>query len=174
MPVDVSIDSRFTIAGISYTFMGPMFARGRDFSRKKFGITNESSETKQFVHDTVYTGTFNLILAPLIYLSMGSNLKQAIIGGISAAVLSPVMGPVMGYSIDVGRDLTGLKECERKTYPEEIRRQKPIVKKGLAGLLVAGSLVTMAGLYAIAPNKGEINESQLPSQIEQVVETSEY
>ena len=40
MPVDVSIDSRFTIAGISYTFMGPMFARGRDFSRKKFGITN--------------------------------------------------------------------------------------------------------------------------------------
>jgi len=152
MPDQVSIDSRLTIVGISYTFMGPLFARGRDFSRRLFGITDQTKERTQLIHDVAYAAAFNLVVSPIIYLSMGADIKQATIGAGTAAVLSIGTGPLMGYAVDVGRDLTGLRDCERASYPDVIKRQRPVVKKSLAGVLVAASIATMAGIYALTPN----------------------
>jgi hypothetical protein len=131
MSDQISIDTRLTIAGISYGGMGFAFARGRDLSRKIFHITDQSRERTQTIHDIAYTAAFNLAIAPPLYIAMGADVKQAIIGGLSAAAMSTIMGPLSGYSIDAARDLTGLRDCERPSYPKLIRRQKNPSKKVL-------------------------------------------
>lgn len=171
MPDQVSIDSRLAAAGISYTIMGLAFARGRDLSKKIFKITGDTKEKIQIIHDAIYTSTFNLAVAPAIYLSMGADFKQAIVGGLSAATLSIGLGPIMGYSVDAGRDLMGLRECERKTYPNLIKRQISSVKKGLAAFLVGTSIVTMAGVYALTPDKNRTINYENPSATKQIIET---
>lgn len=158
----VSIDSRLTVAALSYGGMGFVFNKGRDFSRRIFKITGETKERIQTLHDFLYAATFNLAITPPIYLLMGADGKQAILGGLSAAAFSIVMGPIMGYSVDVARDLTGLEKCERASYPDLVRRQKSSFKKGLAGMLVAGSVAAMAGIYALTPDR-EDYQMQSPS-----------
>ncbi len=170
MSNQVSINSRLMATVISYAGMGLAFARGRDLSRKIFKITSKTKEKTQVIHDMAYTSAFNLAVAPMIYLSMGADVKQAVIGGLSLAALSLGMGPIMGYSVDVARDLTGLRECERKTYPNLIKRQKSSVKKGLAALLVGASIVAMAGIYALTPDRNKILNYEQPPAIEQVIE----
>jgi len=78
-------------------------------------------------------------------------------------------GPVMGYSIDVARDLTGLKESNRKSYPNIVKRQKSYVKKCLAGLLAAGSILAMAGIYGLT--KGQYSPT---SEKGKVTKTTPY
>jgi len=151
MPDQVSIDSRLVVAGLSYAGLGFAYSRGRDLSRKFFHINNQTNEKVQTFHDSAYTFTFNLTMIP-IYLSQGADLKQAIIGGVSGAILGIGLGPVMGYSIDTARDLTGLQNCERVTYPDSIRRQRPVLKKSLATLLAAGSIAAMVGIYTLTSN----------------------
>ena len=114
MTDEVSIGSRLTIAGISYAGIGFAFAKGRDLSRKLFKITGESKERAQLIHDFGYTSAFNLVVAPIIYLSMGADIKQAAVGGVAAAGLSVIYGPIMGYAIDASRDLMGIETCDRK------------------------------------------------------------
>ncbi|MBU0957994.1 MAG: L-alanine exporter AlaE [Nanoarchaeota archaeon] len=172
MSDEVSIDSRLTVAGIAYTVMGPAFARGRDLSRKIFKITQDTKEKVQVLHDILYTSAFNLAVSPIIYLSMGADIKQTIIGSLSAGALAVGIGPIMGYGVDAGRDLMGLRECERKTYPDLIKRQRPSVKKGLAALLVGASIAAMAGIYALTPNRNETPNHEQPPAIEQVLKTS--
>lgn len=101
MSDDVSIGSRITAAVLGYGGMGFVFVKGRDLSRKILHITDSTRERVQTLHDATYTAAFNLAMVPAIYLSMGSTIRQAIIGGLSAAAISPVMGPIMGYSVDI-------------------------------------------------------------------------
>lgn len=171
MPDEVSIGSRWTVAALSYGGMALAYAKGRELSRKAFSITDRTKERFQTLHDFAYTAAFNLAVAPPIYLSMGANLKQAAIGGLTAAAFSTVMGPVMGYSIDVAEDLVGLRECNRPSYPRFVKKQKPLVKKGLAGLLVAGSIAAMAGIYALTPDK-QTQSLEQPPAITQTVDSS--
>jgi len=152
MTDQVSIKSRLTVAALSYAGFGSIYSKGRDLSRKIFHISDKTKERIQTFHDSTYTFAFNLALMPPIYLLMGSNLKQALIGGVSGAFMGTFFGPVMGYSIDVARDLTGLQDCERDAYPNSVKMQKPFIKKGLAGLLTAGSIAAMAGIYALTPD----------------------
>jgi len=168
MSDQVSIDSRLTVAALSYGGMAFAFSRGRDLSRKIFHITNKTRERIQTFHDFAYTAAFNLAVAPPIYLSMGADLKQAAVGGLTAAAFSTVMGPIMGYSVDAARDLTGLKNCERSSYPELLRKQPSVIKKGLAALLVAGSIATMWGIYSLTPDANEevIISNQVPQEIQ--------
>ena len=173
MSDEVSINSKITIAAISYLGMGFAFSRGRDLSRKFFKISDKTKEKVQIFHDIAYTATFNLVMSPIIYSSMGADLEQSIIGGVSSAGISIVIGPLSGYSVDVARDLTGLKDCDRISYPKAIKKQKPSLKKGLAGLLVAGSILTMAGIYSLTPNDQDyIIPLQNPSS--QVINQKEY
>ncbi len=164
----VSIDSRLTVAALSYGGLGWVYSKGRDLSRKIFGINDQTRERIQTLHDSAYTLAFNLVAIPPIYLSMGADLKQASIGSFFAAALGVATGPVMGYSIDVARDLTGLKESNRKSYPNIVKRQKSYVKKCLAGLLAAGSILAMAGIYGLTKDK--IQERHNQPSINQTIE----
>lgn len=168
MSDEVSIGSRTTVAALSYFGMGLAFARGRDISRRIFKITNDTKERLQVFHDAAYATAFNSVIAPPIYFSMGADLKQAVIGGVMAGGLCTVMGPIMGYSVDVARDLTGLKECQRTSYPKLAKKQRPLVKKGLAALLVAGSIAATAGVYSLTPDRDNatLNTTQRATEVQ--------
>lgn len=75
---------------------------------------------------------------------MGGTGLSILIGGLN--------GPAIGYAIDAGRDLAGLEENKRMSYPKFIKRQNNLVKKSIATLAIAGSLGLTAGLYSINPN----------------------
>lgn len=122
------------------------------------------------MHDSLYMCAFNIVLAPPIYLVSGAReAREIIIGTAIAAGLGLVQGPWLGYAVDVGRDLTGLGRCERRTYPDLIRRRNPKIKKGLAATLVAASIGLMGGIYSLTPDKIEWWENTPPkiSKIEQ-------
>lgn len=164
----VSIDSRLAVVGVSYLGLSSAYSRGRDVSRKFFKINKETKEKIQSLHDVAYTFAFNFSVMPIFYSFGGADLKQAIMGGFSAATLGAILGPLMGYSVDVGRDLSGLENSDRSSYPEIIKKQRPSIKKGLAGLLVAGSFAAMAGIYGLTNDdpKTEVKNKQ---SIEQTV-----
>jgi len=169
MSDEISINARLFAAGLSYfAGMGWAFARGRDLSRKLFKIKDETNEGLQYSHDTGYCAAFNLVLAPPIYYASGSrDLTEIAIGTGAAMVFSLVNGWPLGYSVDLFRDLTGLNECNRPSYPDIIKRQTPRIKKTLAGLLVIGAIALTAGIYALTPDQSvEVNKQQ-PQIVEQ-------
>ena len=170
MSDDVSIKARSFATLLTFLGMGTAFSRGRDVSRKLFHITDKTNEAIQYTHDTIYTAAFNLAVAPPIYLASGSrDLKEIAIGTGIAMAFSAVNGPLMGYAVDVFRDLTGLRKSERKSYPKFIRKQKPTMKKTLAALLTAGSVAAMVGIYALTPNGNQDNDVPIQPPAQEIV-----
>jgi len=174
MSDEISMNARLFATGLTYLGgMGIAYSKGRDFYRKNFKITDKTRERVQSLNDAAYTGLFNLAVAPAIYLASGArDPKEIAIGTASAIALGLVNGAPMGYAVDVFRDLTGLKDCERPSYPNLLKRQSSKTKKGLVALLVAGAIAATAGIYALNPNKSEAPNYQQPTAIEQVIETS--
>ncbi len=169
----ISINARLIASGIAYLGVGFVFARGRDLSKKLFKINDRTKELVQYSHDIAFTATMNLVFAPLIYLASGeTDIKKITIGTGAVMAFSAITGGPMGYAVDVFRDLTGLKKCERKSYPSLIKKQRSSVKKGLAALLVGTSIATMAGIYALTPNRNETPNYEQPIAIEQIIENN--
>ncbi len=164
----VSMNARLIASGISYLGMGFIFVKGRDVSRKAFKINDKTKETIQQTHDIIYTVGMNLIFAPPIYFASGEiDIKKIVIGTGTAMAFSAVTGGPMGYAVDAFRDLTGIKESER--VPKLIRKQKPLIKKGLAALLVGTSIAAMAGIYSLTSDRNETSNYEQPTGIEQVM-----
>jgi hypothetical protein len=163
MSDEVSINARMLAAGLTYLGgMGWAYAKGRDLSRKLFKITETSRERIQSLHDAAYLGAFNLVVAPLIYVASGAkDAKEIAIGTASAIGFGLVNGAPMGYAVDMFRDLTGLKDCERPSYPSLLKRQNSKVKKGLAALLVGSAIALTAGIYSANPNKQTKDNQQI-------------
>lgn len=133
MSVHVSLNARIFAAGLTYFGgTGYIYARGRDLSRKIFRIHDHTKEKIQHFHDSAYLGAFNLVFAPLLYLASGArNFKEISIGTATAVAFGLANGGPMGYVIDMFRDLMGLKECQRSSYPDFLKTQSPTVKKVL-------------------------------------------
>jgi len=151
----MSMNARFLATGLVYGGMGSVFAKGRDLWRKKFNINDETAEKIQHAHDIAYTTALNLVVTPPMYavsqMLAGEDLdpSKIAIGALTATGLGAANGSIMGYAVDVFRDLTGLRECNRKSYPNIIKRQSSKVKKGIAAGLIAASIGTMAGIYGL-------------------------
>lgn len=145
---NVSLKARLGAVGLGYLGLAFALSKGRDLSRKLFKINEKSKEKIQLMHDSLYLIGFNAIVNPALYYLSGSrNLKEIIMGTLSLSVFSAFAGGPIGYSIDIFRDLTGLEFCERKSYPDLIKRQNSKTKKGLVALLTAGSIAATAGVY---------------------------
>jgi len=154
MPVDVSMHARIWAIGLTFAGMGIAYAKGRDCYRKLFHITDRTSERIQSLNDAIYTGLFNLVVAPPIYFVSGErDPKKIALGTLGSVTLGLFNGLPLGYSVDVYRDLTGLKDCERPSYPDILKRQDPKTKKGLAALVTAGTIALTAGIYAVAQRR---------------------
>lgn len=176
MSDEVSINARLFSTGLSYLGMGYAYAKGRDLSRKLFKIKETTKEKIQGLHDSVYLSAFNLVVAPLIYFASGTrDPKEIAIGTASAVTFGLVNGAPMGYAVDLFRDLTGLKNCERPSYPNLLKKQNSKIKKSLAALLTAGAIALTAGVYALTPNKQDKQNVQHQQQtIQQIIQNNNF
>ena len=153
MSDDVSINARLIGAAITYGGICSVLTKGRDAWRKLFKVSDTTKERIQMFHDTAYLAAFNLVAAPTIYYASGSRaLKEIAIGTACSIAFGSINGTPLGYAIDTFRDLTGIKECERSSYPKLLKRQDTRTKKSLAALLTAGTIVLTAGIYSLTPN----------------------
>jgi hypothetical protein len=149
MSNDVSINSRIYISGLTYAGLGFVISKLRDYSKKKINITKETKERTQQIHDSLFMTAINLPLALSLYTIAGeTDIKKLAIGTATGMVLGSVMGPVAGYGIDVTRDLLGIDECKRSSYPKRIKELSSKMKKGLC----LASIVTSIGVMAIVYN----------------------
>jgi hypothetical protein len=165
MSDELSINARITASLISYCGIGFLCARGRDYSRKIMKITDKTKEYIQSIHDSAYLVGFNLMAAPPIYYVAGARTFKELAAGTAIAMgFGAFMGSPMGYAVDTFRDMVGLKECNRKAYPNLIKRQNKNVKRGLAALLAAGHVAIMTGIYSLTPETYEAHESNKPNQ----------
>jgi len=166
MSDDVSINARL-LAGLTYAGMGSVFSRGRDLWRMGFGITDKTREKIQGIHDIAYMTALNSAISPIFYYISGSrDWKEIVIGTAGIAALNLSLGWPAGYTIDLFRDLTGIKKSER--IPSRIRNLGSGTKKGLATLALAGSLAVTAGIYGLTKDK--IQERHNQPSINQTIE----
>jgi len=163
MTNEVSLNTRLSIVSLTYLGLGYVYGLGRRYLRRAFGITEESRETKQTLHDTIYTATFNALISPPLYLIAGeTDLEKIVIGTLCATGFGSINGSPLGYAVDSLEDLTSLKECNRPSYPAFLKKMNSKVKYGLAILLVTGSIGITSWVYSINPNKN--NRPQVTSE----------
>jgi len=150
MSDEVSINARIFASVIGYLGVGSLLAKGRDLSRRIFGVTEKSKEKVQQFHDGTYLAGFNAVFAPIMYTYSGeTDLKKIAIGTLGLMATGAVLGGPIGYAVDSFRDLTGLQNSERNSYPDLVRKQTPIVKKTIATALIAASIGVMSATYSI-------------------------
>lgn len=164
MSDDVSINAKVYLTGLTYAGLGYITSRGRDLSRRLFNITDKTKERIQSLHDSAYLAAINLPLGIGLYTLAGeTDIKKITIGTGIGMTFGAFMGPWVGYAIDSYRDLTGLKTCERRVYPNIIRNLRPRTKKCLAVVLTAASIGAMGLIYSLTPDNSEIVMNEKPA-----------
>lgn len=175
-----SINARLLSAGLFYGGLGYLFAKGRDLSRKIFRITDKTKEKIQYVHDAAYAGVFTLVTSPPIYAVSQAlagediDLTKIAIGTATATLLGGANGSPVGYTIDVFRDLSGIKECNRPSYPNFIKKQSSKVKKGILAGMIAASIGLMWLTYSLTPDEKHKTSYHEKQTVEQRIEASDY
>lgn len=148
IPVETSINARLLAGGLTFAGLGYVVAKGRDAYRTLVGVTDETRERIQFIHDSLYVGLANIVVTPGSYYVSGVRDLEKIAWGTAMAIaFGVVSGGLMGYIIDAYRDLTGVKKSMR--LPSFIRERTDAFKKGLATALVAASLGLTVGIYGL-------------------------
>ena len=172
MSEDVSLNARLFASVVGYLGVASLLSRGRDLSRSIFKINDKTKEKVQQIHDGAFIAAFNAFFAPIMYAYSGeTDFKKIVYGTLGVIGATAILG---GYSIDVFRDLTGLKDCERSSYPDLIKKNKPSLKKGLAAFLVGASIAINAGIYALTPNKDILNNEQQIAITHSIENNSRY
>lgn len=171
----VSLNARLLILGCGYGGAAWVYGQGRRLWRNAFKIKDETSEVKQHLHDALYAITFNVLFSPVTYLISGeTDLKKIALATASGSVLGLTNGGPLGYTIDVFNDLAGIKECERKSYPQVIKKQSPKVKKAIAAGIVAASIGLTALVYDVVPNRKTGPQPKPQTETHQMIAKQEY
>jgi len=145
---NVSIKAKLIGTGASYIlFLGSAFSKLRDFTRKKFGVSQDSPRLIQGVHDTVCTWAYYTAITPLFYYASGStNFYENARATALALFTGTFTGYPVGLAIDAYRDFAGIEESKR--LPDLIKNQRPFVKKSMMlGLTVASTAFTIGYFY---------------------------
>lgn len=157
MSDNVSMSARATTGVLTYLGMGFAISKGRDISKGLFGIDNSSSGRAQTFHDAAYLTGFTTVVSPFVYAVSGASLEENVAGTLTAMALAIPVGPIIGYAVEVFRDLTEIEESRR--VPETIKRAPPTIKRCIAGALVAAFLGSAGLIYYVTPDK-EISRVQ--------------
>jgi hypothetical protein len=152
LSIKTSLNAR--IIGTLTTFMGLgyVISKGRDISAKIFNIERKSEKIK-VLHDFCYAFAFNFLVTPFTYMlsqymaNEPLNIKKALLAGIGASFLGAINGIPLGYSIDIFRDLFGIKTCEREIYKNiHIKKGQ---KKKIGYALILSSTASLAAIYGL-------------------------
>lgn len=144
----VSINSKFIGMTLGYLGLGSVYSKGRDLYNKLFGINENTSKVVRGIYDTAFSlGYGFVVLSGIYFLSGQRDPSTLIFASLSGAVSSLILGIPYGYSIDLTRDLTGIKESNR--VPDFIKKQNPYLKKGIAISLTAASALLTYGYFAL-------------------------
>lgn len=118
MSPDVSFRARLVIVGMTYLGTGLLVAKGRDLSKRVFGLDQLNvAERKIIIHDLFYLVTFNAVFGPIVYLLSRASWSELLQGTLFAMGLSFFTGPVNGFFIDAVGELTGLRQSDRLPGP---------------------------------------------------------
>ena len=129
------------------------------FDLFSFGNKNNKDITNGIYRFELQETALNSAISPIFYYISGSrDWKEIVIGTAGIAALNLSLGWPAGYTIDLFRDLTGIKKSER--IPSRIRNLGSGTKKGLATLALAGSLAVTAGIYGLTQDKNETYQPQ--------------
>lgn len=159
MSNEVSINARLLATGLSYIGFGSLIAKGRDIYRKRLNINDKTKERTQQIHDSLYGGLLNLLTTPLFYYASGArNLKEIIGGTLMGIGFGLAAGGLIGYIIDMGRDLTGIKESARVS--EYIRNKNPRFKLSLAAAITAASIALTGAIYKLNSDNHAVNKQK--------------
>lgn len=152
MSDEVSTNARLLATGLTYGGFGFLLSKSRDIYRKFLKITDQTKERKQQISDSIYGGLWNLFIAPPFYYASGARDLSEIVGGTAIGILFGLTsGGLVGYAIDMYRDLTGIKESAR--VPIYIRNKSSKFKLGLATAITASAIALTTGVYKITPDK---------------------
>ncbi len=158
MTDQVSINARYRATWLTYGGLGWILLEGRKLSRRFFDITEKTSEWIQLAHDGIYTFCISLPIGPPFYWWSGeTDLRKIAVGTIASAGVGVLAGPVLGYGVDVYKDLVGLDECKRPSYPDVVKNLGSNTKRVIAAGLVAASIGLTAGVYSLTPDIEENN-----------------
>ncbi|MBI4152106.1 hypothetical protein HY495_00210 [Candidatus Woesearchaeota archaeon] len=159
MPHDLSLDARLWAVGLGYCGLGALIGLGRDYSQKKFGITEQTREAIRNFHDMAYSGAFVLATNPFFYLALGCrDPKEIIVGSVVGAAVGAAIGTPLGYALDWFRDLIGVEPSER--MPKWMKQTGSKMKKAIAVGLVTASVGLTAMVYHFVPDKQDVSDQQ--------------
>ena len=152
MSNEISQNSRLMGFVLGFAGLSEVYKRGRELFKKVLRISDKTSELAHIIYDASYCGLFSLAFLPPIYYAAGSRDLNEIAAGTGCGIMLGVInGAPAGYALDVFKDLTGLEECKRRSYPEFIKKQNPKIKKVIAAGLVALSIGAMSLIYLLNP-----------------------
>lgn len=164
IPNEISIHSKYTGSLLSYIGLSKLYVEGGKLWDRKFGIDENTPLEKRIRHNKLYTAAFNAGFSVLFYPCNGEHdpLKVAAATA-TASVFGYLFGDLSRSAVETGHELIGFKESNRT--PRFMKNLGPNAKKGLAALLVAGSILAMKGIYTVNPfdnsqNKQEIVQTQ--------------
>jgi hypothetical protein len=140
-----SIHTRAGVFGLSLLGFTTLYSRGLRASRTAFKAQAEGA--RQTTHDALYSALFSLVTSPPIYmLTANVALTNTWKPALGAMTVGLALGPVMGASVNVGRDL-GFDEPSQY-IPHRISTASRTKKYVAMGALLATMLAANAAVYA--------------------------
>lgn len=148
----MSMNSRIVATTLGYLGLGYLYSKGRDLSKRIFHITDQTKERIQSHHDIAYTVAFNLALSPPMYAASQAlageelNWEKIAAGTATSLIIGAVNGIPLGYTVEIFRDLTGIKECHRPSYAFFKEKSSKVKRLALASL-ISLSIGALGAIY---------------------------
>jgi hypothetical protein len=160
VPQEISIHSKYTGSLMGYLGLSKIYVAGANLWRKAFGITEHTPLETRAKHNRLYTAAFNAGFSTIFYPCNGEHDISKVVG---MAVISAVFGYSLGdlslSAVDTGHELMGFKKSDRT--PRCFKNVGSNAKKGLAALLVAGSILSMNAIYNTNAFWSELNKREI-------------
>lgn len=147
---DLFLKSRVTASALVFLGIGYIYGRGRDIFYRlmdKYHLLGTIKKPNIGVRDIVFGFIFSFFFNILIYTISGANFIELVKGTIVGTIVGLFVGVPMGYSIDLFRDLLGVKKSQR--IPVFIENLSLYLKYIFAFVLILVSIGILAILYYV-------------------------
>ena len=146
MTNQISLNSRAYNLALAYGGLTRL-VKLRDYTKKKFNV-DKFSGVLRGAHDAAYGVTFGPLAKIGVYLAAGeTDWKKIAVGTFGSMVIIGGLSIPLGWVVDVGRDLWGIKQSVRT--PEYFQNKSSSFKKRIAISALATSLAATGLIYTL-------------------------